>query len=138
MFYTHINYLAVCISAIISAGIGLLWYSPRFFKKPWLKYSKHDTKKLKKSHIQLSRTYGIFFLAAFLTAYVLALLINITLITNIEEGILLGSIVWIGFIATTMGAGVLFQEVPWELFLIHSGYQLTSILIMSVILTVWI
>lgn len=86
----------------------------------------------------MSRTYGFSFVSTLLTAYVIALCINAMLITNIEEGVLLGSILWIGFVATTMANGVLFQHMVWELFLINGGYQLASILVMSIILTLWI
>lgn len=44
----------------------------------------------------------------------------------------------ISFIASLITASVLFQNMPWGLFLINSGYQLASLLAMSAILTLWI
>ncbi len=138
MFYIPVNHMAVFISAIISTGVGFVWYSPRMFAKPWMKYSKIDAKKLKRSQKHMGRTYGISFIATLIMAYALALCINAVLVTTIGEGLLLGSVLWLGFVATTMVTGVLFQDVPWKLFLINSGYQLASILVMSIILSLWI
>jgi len=108
------------------------------FAKPWIKLSKLDTKKLKASKKHMLTTYTISFITAFVMAFVIALLINLTLVTELTEGLIMGSIVWLGFVATTMLSHVLFQNMPWGLFLINSGYQLASILVMSSILTLWI
>lgn len=137
-FITPVNYVAILAAAASSMVVGFLWYSPILFAKPWMKYSKLDAKKLKNAQKHMSKTYSLSFLAALITAYVIALIFNATLIINISEGLSMGALLWLGFTATTMVTGVLFQEMPWRLFLINSGYQLVSILVMSAILTVWI
>lgn len=138
MFFTPVNYLAVVVAAVASMVVGFLWYSPMLFAKPWMKLSKLDEKKMKAAQKDMPKTYGISFIAALITAYVIAVLLNSMLISSISEGLMLGGFVWVGFIATTMVTGVLFQGMSWGLFFINSGYQLASILAMSAILTLWI
>lgn len=138
MFYTPINYPAVCLSAIASMAVGFIWYSPQLFQKPWMKYSKLDAKKMRTTQKHMKKTYGISFVTSLITAYAVALLLSAALVVNIWEGLLLGSLIWAGFVVTTLATGVLFQGVHWKLFLINSGYQLVSILVMSIILASWI
>lgn len=137
MFYLPVNYIAVFVAALAGMMVGSLWYSPLLFAKPWMKYTKIDAKKLKSSQKHMGKTYGLSFIGMMITAYVIALLLNATLVIGIAEGLILGAMVWLGFVATTLLTGVLFAEVPWNLFLINSGYQLASILVMSTILTAW-
>ena len=138
MFFTPVNYPAVGISAIASMVVGFLWYSPMLFGTPWMKLSGLDDKKMKAAQKDMPKTYGISFVASLITAYVIATLVNSMLVSSLSDGLALGTVLWLGFVATTMVTGVLFQKMPWALFLINSGCQLASILAMSAILTVWI
>lgn len=135
MFYLSVNYVAVLISALASMVIGFAWYSPVLFGKPWMKYAKLDEKKLKKAQKTMPKTYGVSLLATLVTAYALALLLNATLVVDIGEGLMVSGVIWLGFVTTTMLTSVLFAEMPWGLFLINSGYQLVSFLVMGAILT---
>lgn len=135
MFYLSVNYVAVLIAALASMVTGFVWYSPVLFGKPWMKYAKIDEKKLKKTKNSLPKTYGISFLATLVTAYALAILLNATLVMDVGEGLMVSGVIWLGFVTTTMLTSVLFAEMPWGLFLINSGYQLVSLLVMGAILT---
>lgn len=138
MFFTPVNYPAIIAAAAASMVVGFIWYSPLLFAKPWMKFSNLDEKKLKAAQKHMTKTYGMSFVAALITAYVLATLLNTMLVASLAEGLILGVLVWLGFVATTMVTGVFFQEMPWGLFFINSGYQLASIAVMSIILTLWI
>lgn len=135
MFYTPVNYFSVLLASLAGMVVGFVWYSPLLFAKPWMKYTKLDAKKLKESQKKMGKTYGMSFVATVVTAVILALLLNATLVITMTEGLMLGGVIWLGFVATTMFTGVLFNEMPVGLFLINSGYQLVSILVMSAILT---
>lgn len=138
MFYTSVNNLAVLMSAVSSMIIGFIWYSPMMFQKPWMKYSKLDAKKLRIIQKHQRKNYGISCVSAIITSYSIALLLNALLVVNIEEGMTLGLLLWGGLVAPVMLTSVLFQQMPWKLFWINSGYQLVSILLSSAILSVWI
>ncbi|MBI5019257.1 DUF1761 domain-containing protein [Candidatus Gottesmanbacteria bacterium] len=135
MFYTPVDYFSVLLAALAGMVVGFVWYSPLLFAKPWMRYAKIDAKKLKESQKKMGKTYVMSFITTVVTAFILALLLNASLVITMTEGLMLGGVVWLGFVATTMFTGVLFSEMPMGLFLINSGYQLASILVMSAILT---
>jgi hypothetical protein len=56
---------------------------------------------------------------------------------NLEYGLLIGSHVWLGFVATVQLTGALFMKQSMKLFAINTGYQLVCYLAMSAILTLW-
>ncbi len=138
MFSLPVNYMAVIAAAAASMVAGYLWYSPILFGKPWMKLMKLDAKKMKAAQKDMPKTYGLSFLATLITSYVIALLLSLTLVIDVKEGLILGGVLWLGFVSTTMFTQVLFGKMPVPLFLINSGYQLASVLVMSAILAVWI
>jgi len=137
-FFTPIHYVAVLAAALSSMVVGFLWYSPLLFAKPWMKLSGLDEKSMNAAKKNMPITYTASFLTSLVMAYTIAVLINSMLIATLAEGLILGGLVWLGFVATTMVTGVLFQRVVWKLFFINSMYQLVSVLVMSTILTLWI
>lgn len=137
-FFTPVHYSAVLIAALSSMVVGFLWYSPLLFAKPWMKLSGLDEKSMNAAKKNMPMMYTASFLMSLVMAYVTAILINSLLVSTLQEGLMLAFLVWLGFVATTMVTGVLFQRVPWKLFFINSGYQLVSMLVVSAILTIWI
>ncbi len=138
MFYTPVNIPALLSSALASMVIGFIWYSPVLFGKPWMKLMRLDAKKMKAAQKDMPKTYGLSFVATLVTAFVLSQFISSTLTYTLNEGLLVGFLGWLGFTATALLTGVLFNEMPVKLFLINSGYQLASMLAMSTVLTLWI
>ena len=132
-----INYFAVVVSAIASMAIGFIWYSPVLFGKAWMKLSNIDPKKMAEANKHMAKMYSISFVAAIVTAVVLSLFLDYALAATALEALLVGFFAWLGFVATTLISSVLFEGKPWAAFLINSGYQLASLLTMSLILTLW-
>jgi hypothetical protein len=131
------NWLLVIGAAVSSMILGVLWYSPVLFGKEWMalmKIKKDDIEKNKKG---MTKTYVLSMIAAFIMAFVLKQFIDLFYVVNFYDAIQLGFWIWLGFVATTMIASVLYEKKPWSLFIINSGYQLASILLMSVILSYW-
>jgi hypothetical protein len=138
MFETQINVLAVLAAAVATMGVGFAWYSPLLFGKPWMKLMGITEKSMQKAKDSLSRIYGISFVATLVTGYVLAIFINTIQALTLSEAISLGGLVWLGFVAPVQLTDVLFGGKQWRLFLINTGYQLASLLVMSIILVFWI
>ncbi len=138
MFYTPVNIPALLSSALVSMVVGFVWYSPVLFGKPWMKLMGLNAKKMKAAQKNMSKTYGLSFVATLVTAFVLSQFISSTLTITVNEGLMVGFLGWLGFTATTLFTGVLFNEMPIKLFFINSGYQLASMLTMSVVLTLWV
>lgn len=132
------NYLAVLVAAIVSMILGMFWFSPAVFGRSWMKLSKINEKDIEKAKQKgMWKSYLIAFIATIVMAYVLAYLIELIGISTIKDGLWAGFFLWIGFVATTMIGMVLWEGKSWKLYFINVGFQLVSLLLMSVILAVW-
>ena len=133
----EVNYLVILVSAIISFIIGALWYS-LLFGKSWTKlmgFSAKDIEKTKKK--SMAKTYLIGFVAQLILAYVLANFVIYADAKTFSEGIQVGFFIWLGFVATISLGMILWEKKSIKLYLINTGYWLISLIIQSMILSVW-
>lgn len=137
MFFYPINIWAILVSAVISMALGFIWYSSKLFGTTWMKLSGISPTRMKETNKHMVRLYTGSFVASLVMIYVLAELINLTLVTSIVEGVTLAAMVWLGFVAASMVNTVFFENKSWILFAINSGYYLASLIIAGIILSVW-
>ena len=116
---TDINYLAVLVAAIVSWGIGALWYSPVLFAKPWMKLIGKKEKDLKNGS---KSGYLIALIAFLLVAYVMAHIVDYAASTSWITGMETGLWLWMGFVATTMAINYSFGQRSRDLWVIDAGY----------------
>ncbi|HEY4510849.1 MAG TPA: DUF1761 domain-containing protein [Candidatus Paceibacterota bacterium] len=135
----YINYFAVVGAALAAMVIGSLWYSPQVgFGKMWMKlmgWGKDVPESAKKS---IGKSYAIMFATALVTAFVLAHFSYVWGAREITTALELAFWVWLGFIATTMLGGFLWEGKSFKLFLLNAGYQFVSIAVMSLIVSLWV
>ena len=131
-----VNYLATLVAALANWGIGMLWYSPVLFGNAWMNLSKIDPKKMDMKK-EMPKIAIIGLLAAYISAVVLSLLIDMTVSTTVIEGMTLGFWVWLGFAATVLVNSVLYEKKPWSLYIINSGYLFVAYMVMGAILVLW-
>lgn len=134
MFDMNNNWLEIVIGAVAAMALGFLWYSPVLFGKQWMKLSGISVKDIEESKKKgMNKTYFLSTIAAVLMAYVLNVVLNVFHPVNILHTLIITFMLWLGFVATTMITTVLFDNKPFKLFLINSGYQLASLLVMGVV-----
>ena len=129
-----VNYLSVLVAAVASFLVGGAWYSKTLFAKPWMKSLNLSAGVPDSS---MSKTMGGQFVSLLVTAYVLAHFVHYVGAMTVSAGIQLGFWIWLGFVATVLMTGVLFERKNKTWFLITSGYQLLSLVVMAAILAVW-
>ena len=133
-----INYFAVFVAALASMVLGAVWFSPLLFVKPWMKLMKFTEKDRGKAQAKcMGKMYALAFLSNIVMSYVLDIVVHFFGATTLLSGFQVGFWMWLGFIATTMLGGVLWEGKPLKLYAITAGHQLVSLLIMSAILAVW-
>ena len=140
MHMHHLNLLAIFVAAISTMLVGFLWYSPFLFAKPWMRemgYDPNDKASADKMRKSAGPAYTASLIASLVSAFVLAIFFHEMHVQDLEYGLLVGSHVWLGFVATVQLTSVLFMKQSMKLFTINTGYQLVCYLIMSAILTVW-
>lgn len=135
--FEDVNLVAVATAAVVSMLVGFLWYSPMLFGKQWMKLMGKSEEDMEKAKGDMGRVYFISFVANLVMACVLGVLINFVGASKAMQGMQVGFWVWLGFVATTMLTGVLYEGKKIELYLINTGYQLVSILSMAAVLVMW-
>lgn len=132
----NINFVASIVASLVSWVIGMLWYSPILFGNAWTKLSKIDPQKMNMKK-EMPKIASIGLLSAFVSAVVLGLFLDMTVSTTVTEGMTIGFWAWLGFAATTLVNGVLYEKKPWSLYVINSGYLFVTYIAMGAILVLW-
>jgi len=134
-----VNYWAVLFAAVITFILGAVWYGP-VFGKQWMKITgsdKRSTEENKKLMDEITPYYGIVFLFALLTNYVLYHFVKAWSTTS---GMETAFWIWLGFsmpvAANAMWEG-LSRQMVLKKFLIVSGYLFVSLMISGYIFTMW-
>ena len=131
-----VNWLAVVACGVVLMIIGFAWYT--LFAKPWSELSGWTREKVAQvPQNQMMMSYGITFLTALLTVFVLAGMLHLTRTTAIPGALALAGVVWAGFTAGPTISNFAFERRPWALWAITSGNTLVSLLISAVILVLW-
>ena len=134
----NVNYLAVFIAALFAMVLGGVWYSPLLFGKYWMKLTKMDAKKIEEAKKKgMAASYLLQFVAALVTAYVLAHFVAYTESTTVLAGMQTGFWIWLGFFATTSISSILWEGKPKELYLLNNAHHLILLMAMGAILAVW-
>lgn len=140
----HVNYLAVVVAAVAAMAIGFFWYAPGMFRESWLKIIGKDMlDKVALEHMKKeNRSHPTFmFITTFISAAVLARLLDWLGVSNLGAGILVGFWAWLGFALPVTVADTLFsgreRDHMWRLFLIRSSHQFFALLVMGGILGAW-
>ncbi|MEK9146565.1 MAG: DUF1761 domain-containing protein [Patescibacteria group bacterium] len=133
-----VNYLAVVVAAVASMAIGFAWYSMPVFGKPWVKLLGLTQEALKKSQKEMGPKYGIMVLASLLMAFVLAVLVKLAWSQTAIGGAKVGALAWLGFVATVGLNSFVFENKPFQLYLINVAYYLVSLVVMGAILAAWV
>lgn len=129
-----VNYIAVVVAAVVALVIGFIWYSPRVFGNRWMAY-------LGTTQAQLGNPgptgMAVGVVASLLNAWVLAVLSLNLEGKTLTDGILLGALAWLGFMATITAAQISFEKKPWGLWVLNNAHNLLVQVIMAAIVTVW-
>jgi magnesium-transporting ATPase (P-type) len=132
-----INYLAVFVAAVVHFIIGGLWYGLIFGNK-FIEISGWTPAQLEKIAAESHWTqYAVAFATSVVLVYIMAHLIQYTGAKGVAGGMQTAFWLWLGFVATTQLATVIFEQRKLGLYLLNIGYQLVAGLICGAILAVW-
>ena len=135
MLFLEVNYLAVLVAGIVNMAVGFVWYSPALFAKPWMKLIGKTEAELKKG--ATPQLYLLTFVAALIEAYILAHFVIFAGAGNVMQGLQVGLLAGIGFVATAFASEYLFSRKPSKLYGITVGYHLVTLAINGALLAVW-
>lgn len=134
----QVNYLAVLLAAVASMVLGFLWYSPMLLGKAWMKERGLTAETIKKEQQGMGMLYGLSFVVALITAYVLShvmtMAVNFFHMPLLNTGLTSAFWMWLGFVMPVQATATIFGNHNFKLFAIDTGYQLGSLLLMGVVL----
>jgi len=132
-----INYPAVLVATVVHFLVGGLWYGLLFSNK-FVELIAWSPEKLKEmENHNPAKELTIAFISALILVYILAHFVQYTKARTAVDGIQTAFWLWLGFIATTQLATVVFEERKLGLYLIKVGYQFVACALAAVILAVW-
>ncbi len=132
MNFGEVNYIAVVLGAVFNMILGTLWYGP-LFGKTWLKLINKKQEELESK----PWLYVASFVAAFISALTLALIVEAFGVTTFFAGLLVGVIVVIGIVATVTLTFSIFEGPPLGVWLLFGMYQLIIFAVEGGVFAVW-
>jgi hypothetical protein len=133
MHHLHFNHLAILVAALIQWVLGALWYS-LFFAKPWMALTGHTKGERPKGAI-FAMVWS--FIGGLILSFVLAHVVIWSGAPDFGLGAFIGFICWFGFIFAPLSAEALYEQRPFRLLAINSGYWLAALVISGGLLAAW-
>jgi len=127
---SDINLYAVFVAWIIHTISGLIWFRPHLFGNEWSKLTGKDLKPAKKWLIP-----GL--VGHLAMVLVLVIIIKMANISNGLGGLFVGLLGWIGFVVPLETGELIWEKIPFRLFLIRIGNQFIGMSISGFILGAW-
>ncbi len=128
-----VNYVAVVVAAIAAFVIGAVWYAPPVFGSRWMAL-------LGKTQAELGQpgpAFALGIVAALVNAWVLAVLAATIGAKTLGDGIVLGVLAWLGFMATITAAQGIFEKRSWSLWLLNNAHNVIVQAVMGAIVGAW-
>ena len=132
-----LNWLAVIVAALAYFLLGAVWYAPPVFGRAWMRASGIE---VREGEGPGPAFYALPLVADIVAAVALGMLARATGSDSVGEGIVLGLVVGVGFVATVIATTGLFdtkKPIPGLWALITGAYNVVGLLIAAVIVSVW-
>jgi hypothetical protein len=125
-----LNYLAVFVAWVVHIILGLIWFSPGLFGKEWSKLTGKEMKPAINWMVPM-------LIGHLAMVFVLLILIKLASINNGIGGLAIGLLTWAGFVVPIEMGELVWEKIPFKLFLLRTGNQLIGIAAVGYILGAW-
>jgi len=129
--YTGLNWVAVIAGAVAIIVVGFIWYLPQVFGTRWAALSGRPLPSLGEVS---PMTYVGGIVVALITAYVLAVVMDGLGAATLVDGATVGFLAWLGFVAATTYAAVLFEGRSTAHWAINAGNVLVGLVVAGAIM----
>ncbi len=128
--FQSMNFLAIIVAGILHMATGMVWFMPRLFGNSWMQLTRQDLKPARQWIVA-----GV--IGHQVIALVLAVVVILANATTALEGFAVAVLIWIGFVVTLEVGELIWEKIPFQLFLIRIGNHLVALSIAGVVLAVW-
>lgn len=132
---TDLNILAIIVTWFISVGVGSVWYSPVGFGKLWSKLSGVDMMKMPKD--LANKAIVSVSVASVVQVVALAVIVRSLDARTLLDGLVVGLVVWAGFVAATTVGTNLYARRSWKFWWLNASFFLVVMPINAMILAIW-
>jgi hypothetical protein len=132
---SKINYPAVVVSGIVYWLLQAGWYTA--LSGPWSEGIGKTKEQIMQQGGDSPVPYIVALVCNIVLAAVLAWAIGATGEFTVIRGLSVALVLWLGFVATTIGTNYVFERRSLTLFAINTGCPLLGMMIMAVILGLW-
>lgn len=133
----EVNYIAVLLAALSAMVVGAVWYTPAVFGKAWMRLAKIKPNQ-EINGMQMARLYGVAFVVALVTAYVLA---HVAYLSNqffgstfMQDALTTGFWLWLGFTAARLLMHDMFEGRPGKLTFLNVAHEFVTVMAMALII----
>lgn len=126
---------AVILAALVHMVVGAIWYSPRAYGLRWQLLARRHSRELQQT---VRIAYYASFVAALITSYVMAKLMELLEANTIWSGMSTGLWLWVGFVVTSFVPAYIYAKRPLMLLFIDCGYILFSLMAMGFVMSLFI
>lgn len=131
-----VNLLAVLVAGIVPMIIGALWYGPLFGKR-WLAMMEMTAEEVQEGFNPV-KTYGVSFLLALVTAYVIAQLVaELGGGGSAMVGVHVGLMAVIAFVAPAAHQSVTFEKRKAGLAWLNVAYNGAALIGQGLVIAIW-
>ena len=131
----EVNWIAILVAGLVPMIVGALWYGPLFGKR-WLALTGFTEAELTKDFNPL-KTYGVSFLFALVTAWVLAQLLAASGGGGVWAAVHVTLLAVVGFVAPLGHQSVAFERRKSGLVGLNVAYNLVAIGGQAVVIALW-
>jgi hypothetical protein len=132
-----INFWPILIAAVVSFGIGALWYSPILFGKEWMALTKKTDSDMQAAKSGIWKFYLIQFVMTIIMFIVIGFVISAIGVARASDGAFVGFLAWIGLIAPVSMSNLMWKKEPGKLVLIETINYLVVLAIGGAIIGAW-
>jgi hypothetical protein len=133
MDFFHVSLVAVLVAAASQWVLGALWYGKVFTKRWRALVGYQEGEKPKFAVMGMISSI----MANLVLSFALAHLVKWVGAATYSQGISVGFISWLGFIAPPLITQHIYENRPFKLFAINGGYWLFAMAFAGSILAVW-
>jgi ABC-type thiamin/hydroxymethylpyrimidine transport system permease subunit len=131
-----LNWSAIFVSALVSVLLEAAWFS--VFMIPWLAGMGITRDWLINiASVTPAAQYGTALVCSIVAATVISILTRMTGPQTARRGILIGILVWLGFVATSWAREYVFEVRSFQIYFINTGYFLIDLILMGAITGAW-
>jgi hypothetical protein len=131
----HLNWIAILVAAIASFLFEALWFS--VFMKEWLNGIGRTMEWLVASGLNPAIQYAVAILCSIIVAMVLSICIQASGEQTARRGVIVGAVIWFGFIATSWAKAYIFEVRTLQIYAINTGYAFFDLMLIGAIVGAW-